>query len=93
MTRHNVEPSALSASAPTETGLTRRAALAGGPYEYTGLPLDEAHKEFHMTAEEFAEVGAEIVRALEYYQVPEREIQELVAAYMTAMPQVVGSSE
>ena len=185
MTRHNVEPSALSASAPTETGLTRRAALAGaaglaaasligsadaeaqtddgtavaeepslyervggifaiaavvdrfsdeiitnpklnvnpalkawneteaefrlpglkfgrtqwvaslagGPYEYTGLPLDEAHKDFHLTEEEFAEVGAEIVRALEYYQVPEREIQELVAAYMTAMPQVVGSSE
>ena len=69
------------------------ASLAGGPYEYTGLPLDEAHKDFHLTEEEFAEVGAEIVRALEYYQVPEREIQELVAAYMTAMPQVVGSSE
>lgn len=68
------------------------AALAGGPYEYTGLPLDEAHKEFHMTAEEFAEVGAEIVRALEFYQVPEREIQELVAAYMTAMPDVVSAS-
>jgi hemoglobin len=67
------------------------AALAGGPYEYTGLPLDEAHKEFHLTADEFAEVGAEIVRALEYYQVPEREIQELVDAYMTAMPQVVSS--
>jgi hemoglobin len=69
------------------------AALAGGPYEYTGLPLEEAHKDLHLTAEEFAEVGAEIVRALEYYQVPEREIQELVAAYMTAMPQVVTSSE
>jgi hemoglobin len=69
------------------------AALAGGPYEYTGLPLDEAHQEFHLTAEEFAEVGAEIVRALDYFQVPEREKQELVAAYMTAMPQVVSDSE
>ena len=67
------------------------AALAGGPYEYTGLPLEEAHKDLHLTEEEFAEVGAEIVRALEYFQVPEREIQELVAAYMTAMPQVVSS--
>jgi hemoglobin len=185
MTRHNVEPSDLSASAPTESGLTRRAALAGaaglagagligtsgaeaqtddgtavaeepslyervggifaiaavvnrfsdeiiknpklnenpalkawneteaefrlpglkfgrtqwvaalagGPYEYTGLPLDEAHKDLHLTAEEFSEVGAEIVRALEYYEVPEREIQELVAAYMTAMPQVVSAPE
>lgn len=67
------------------------AALAGGPYEYTGLPLEEAHKDLHLTAAEFEEVGAEIVRALEYFQVPEREIQELVEAYMTAMPQVVSS--
>jgi hemoglobin len=69
------------------------AALSGGPYEYTGLPLEEAHQDFHLTADEFAEVGAEIVRALDYFQVPEREKQELVAAYMTAMPLVVSDSE
>jgi hemoglobin len=68
------------------------AALAGGPYEYTGLPLEDAHKDLHLTADEFAEVGAEIVRALEYFQVPEREIQELVDAYMTAMSEVVSDS-
>jgi hemoglobin len=67
------------------------AALAGGPYEYTGKPLEEAHERFNLTAEEFAEVGAEIVRALEFFQVPEREIQELVDAYMTAMDEVVAS--
>src|SRR4051795_6167861 len=38
------------------------AALAGGPFKYTGLPLDQAHQEFHLTDEEFKEVGAEIVR-------------------------------
>jgi hemoglobin len=65
------------------------AAAAGGPFEYTGLPLEKAHQEFNLTAEEFEEVGAEIVRALEYFQVPEREIQELVAAYMQSMPDVV----
>jgi hemoglobin len=69
------------------------AALAGGPFEYTGLPLEEAHKDLHLTAEEFAEVGAEIVRALDYFKVPEREKQELVAAYMTAMPEVVTESQ
>jgi hemoglobin len=68
------------------------ASLAGGPFEYTGLPLDEAHQGLHLTDDEFAEVGAEIVRALEAFQVPEREKQELVAAYMTAMPDVVSSS-
>ena len=69
------------------------ASLAGGPFKYTGLPLDEAHQDFHLTDEEFKEVGAEIVRALDYYKVPEREKQELVAAYMTAMPDVVSASD
>lgn len=68
------------------------AALAGGPYAYTGLPLSEAHRDFHLTAEEFSEVGAEIVRALDFYHVPEREKQELVAAYMQSMTEVVTSS-
>jgi hemoglobin len=69
------------------------AALAGGPFEYTGLPLDDAHKEFHLTADEFSEVGAEIVRALDYYKVPEKEKQELVDAYMKSMSEVVSASE
>lgn len=68
------------------------ASLAGGPFDYTGLPLDQAHQEFHLTADEFNEVGAEIVRALDFYHVPEREKEELVAAYMTAMSDVVGGS-
>ena len=68
------------------------AALAGGPFEYTGLPLEEAHKDLHLTAEEFAEVGAEIVRALDYFQVPEREKQELVTAYNTSMQDVVSAT-
>jgi hemoglobin len=68
------------------------AALAGGPFAYTGLPLDEAHKDLHLTDDEFKEVGAEIVRALDYYKVPEREKQELVDAYMTSMDDVVSAS-
>ena len=65
------------------------AAAAGGPFVYTGLPLDEAHAEFNLTADEFAEVGAEIVRALDFYGVPEREKQELMAAYQASMSDVV----
>ena len=67
-------------------------AMAGGPIDYVGLPLNEAHMEFHLTEEEFAEVGAEIVRALDYYGVPEKEKQELVAAYSTAMEDVVSAT-
>ena len=65
------------------------AAAAGGPFVYTGLPLAEAHAEFNLTAEQFSEVGAEIVRALDFYEVPEREQQELVAAYQASMSDVV----
>ena len=65
------------------------AAAAGGPFKYTGLPLNEAHAEFNLTAEEFAEVGAEIVRALDFFGVRKREQRELVAAYQTSMSDVV----
>jgi hemoglobin len=69
------------------------AAAAGGPFVYTGLPLKEAHAEFNLTAEQFAEVGAEIVRALDFYGVPQREQQELVAAYRASMSDVVSATE
>lgn len=65
------------------------AALTGGPFEYTGLPLSQAHTRFNLTSEDFDEVGAEIVRALEYYKVPEAEIKLLVDAYMLSKPDVV----
>ena len=69
------------------------AAAAGGPFVYTGLPLSEAHAEFNLTAEQFAEVGAEIVRALDFYGVPEQEQQELVAAYQASMSDVVSGPD
>jgi hemoglobin len=65
------------------------AALAGGPFEYTGLPLHDAHTRFHLTSDEFDEVGAEIIRALQYYTVPEAETKLLVDAYMLSKPDVV----
>jgi hemoglobin len=69
------------------------AALTGGPFVYTGLPLHEAHTRFHLTSEEFDEVGAEIVRALDFYGVQEREKKQLVDAYMLSKPEVVASPE
>ena len=68
------------------------AALTGGPFTYTGLPLHDAHTRFHLTSEEFDEVGAEIVRALDYYQMPEQEKQQLVDAYMLSKPDVVSAA-
>lgn len=69
------------------------ASVAGGPFQYTGKPLAEAHPRFKLTEAEFKEVGAEIVRALEFYKVPEREQQELVKAYNSSMADVVTQSK
>ena len=69
------------------------AALTGGPFSYTGLPLHDAHTRFHLTSDEFDEVGAEIVRALDYYQVPEAEKTLLVDAYMLSKSDVVAAAE
>jgi hemoglobin len=69
------------------------ASAAGGPFEYNGLPLSEAHGDLNLSADEFAEVGAEIVRALDFYEVPAREQQELVDAYTASMSDVVTASE
>lgn len=68
------------------------AAMVGGPIKYTGQPLEEAHDRFNMTQAEFAEVGAEIVRALQFYNVPQSDIDQLVCIYQTSMDDVVSSS-
>ncbi len=62
---------------------------AGGPFQYTGKELGEAHQELHITSEEFDEVGAEIASALDHFQVPEREKQEVLAAIVARKDEVV----
>jgi hemoglobin len=62
--------------------------VAGGPFTFeatkpgsTPLGLEEAHREFHITPEEFDEVAAELARSLDYFKVPEREKAEVLAAF------------
>ena len=62
---------------------------AGGPFQYTGEELGEAHKDLHITSDEFDEVGAEIARALDHLNVPEREKQEVLAAIVARKNEVV----
>ena len=64
-------------------------AVTGGPFEYTGKPLDDAHEHLHITSEEFDEVGAEIQRALAHFKVPEREQQEVLGAIVARKEEVV----
>src|SRR5438046_2568804 len=58
--------------------------VAGGPFTYnatrpgaTPLGLEEAHRDFHITPEEFDEVAAELARTLDDFGVPPREKEEV----------------
>ena len=64
----------------------------GGPFQYTGKPMGEAHKDLHITSEEFDEVGAEIASALDYFDVPEGEKQEVLAAIVARKAEVIDPS-
>ena len=62
--------------------------VAGGPFEYsptrpgsTPLGLEEAHRELHISPEEFDEVAAELGRTLDAFSVPEAEKGEVLAAF------------
>ena len=45
------------------------------------MSLDKAHWDLRISPEEFDEVGAELVQALDHYGVPEREKGEVLAAF------------
>lgn len=64
-------------------------AVTGGPYEYTAQPLHEAHLFLHIPSEVFDEVASELASAMDYYQVPEREKQEVLGAFNAQKPDVI----
>jgi hemoglobin len=62
--------------------------VAGGPFEYKGtrpgltdIGLEEAHRRFRITPEEFDEVAAELARTLDAVGVPAQEKGEVLAAF------------
>lgn len=57
------------------------AAVSGGPFTYTGKNLADAHRDLRISPEEFDAVAADLEESLDYYNVPEREKQEVLAAF------------
>src|SRR5881275_2223280 len=62
--------------------------VAGGPQQYAGtkpgstpLGLEEAHRELKISPAEFDEVAAELARTLDFFDVPEQEKGEVLAAF------------
>lgn len=62
--------------------------VAGGPFHYTAtkpgstpVGLEEAHRDLQISPEEFDEVAAELGRTLDFVKVPQREKEEVLAAF------------
>jgi len=63
-------------------------AVAGGPFKYTPtkpgtteVGLEEAHRDLRILPEEFDEVATELGRTLDFVKVPQREKEEVLAAF------------
>jgi hemoglobin len=75
--------------------------VAGGPQHYvatepgsTALGLEEAHRKLKISPAEFDEVAAELGRTLDVFDVPERERDEVLAAFAAHKDEVTeGYSE
>jgi hemoglobin len=73
--------------------------VAGGPISFaatkpgsTPLGLEEAHRELHITPDEFDEVVAELGRSLDHFGVPPREKDEVLAAFAAHKGEVTEGS-
>jgi hemoglobin len=62
--------------------------VAGGPFQFaatrpgsTPLGLEEAHRKLQISPDEFDEVAAELGRTLDSVKVPQREKEEVLAAF------------
>jgi hemoglobin len=74
-------------------------AVAGGPFEYVGTKpgsttfgLEEAHRELEISPDEFDAVAVELARSLDHFGVPEREKQEVLAAFAAHKGEVTEGS-
>jgi hemoglobin len=66
---------------------------AGGPFLYTGREMRDAHFDLKISPGVFDEVSAELANALDAFNVPEREKQEVLAAFAAEKGEVTAGSE
>jgi hemoglobin len=67
-------------------------AIAGGPFEYTGLPLDDAHSGLQLSSSDFDQVSAVLADTLDSFNVPPREKEEVLGAFEAHKPEVTAGS-
>lgn len=67
-------------------------AISGGPFEYTGKPLRDAHFDFHLSPGDFDAVAGVLADTLDHFKVPQREKQEVLGAFAAHQPDVTAGS-
>lgn len=72
---------------------------AGGPYEYVSsipgdadLDLEPTHYDMKLSAEEFDTAGKILENSLDHFDVPEREKQEVLDAFMAHKDEVISGT-
>ena len=63
---------------------------AGGPQVYRGKDMITAHKGMNITAEEFNSMAKDLSDAIDKFNVPTNEKNELMAVIASLQPQIVG---
>ena len=66
---------------------------AGGPFQYTGLEMRDAHWDLKISPEVFDEVTQELINAMDDFKVPEREKEEVLAAFGAEKGEVTAGSQ
>ena len=61
----------------------------GGPNEYTGKDMREAHKHMNLTEEHFTAVAEALVGTLEELEVPQADIDEIVGIAVSVKDDVL----
>jgi hemoglobin len=67
-------------------------AVSGGPFQYTGKALADAHFEFKLSSSDFDSVAAVLANSLDHFNVPSRETEEVLAAFAVHEPEVTAGS-
>jgi len=67
-------------------------AVAGGPFQYTGKTLGDAHFDFELTSTEFDAVSGVLADALDHFKLPKGEKEEVLAAFAAFKPAVTAGS-
>jgi hemoglobin len=65
-------------------------AASCGPCQYTGKDMRAAHAGRHITAADFAALVEDLAEALDHFNVPAREQDELLALLGAMKPDIVG---